>query len=344
MLEWSGMSWRTPAWAYPALLASLSFALRVGAEWDAKLVQRPVGGDLLAAQSAGDDGEESAGGGSVYQRIRKGADVREAEYGFVNFSRDKLRLSYRIAEADFKRYNSTYGYFPEDIEALQKWRNDATQDAYRRLVAQRKGQADVDAAAAAIQKQYEAKLKDYLQSRGFRLEAGNTTRVDLPLMVKRNGVQLKPIARIFERIATEKGYRSMDIIGSVLSLAQTAIKYRQGDGVYKGKHTAGYLPPLTTIVLGWGDCDTKTGMVASVLSNWSQMRMVGIFLPGRPVGHYLMGVLQFPDKGDAYIEYQGLQYVLLEPAGPGWFPPGHVAEETIAQLNAGDGYKIDPFF
>jgi len=338
------MSWRIPAWTYPALAASLAFAARVGAEWNDKLVQRPVDGDLIAAQSAGDDeGGAAAGGGSVYQRIRKGDGVREAEYGFVNFSRDKLRLSYRISEADFKRYNAAFGYFPEDIEALQKWRNDAVQASYKQAVARGQGQAAVDAAAAAVQKQYEQKLKDYLSSRGFRLEAGNAVRVDVPELVRRNKTQIKPIARIFEQIASQKGYRSMDIIGSVLSFAQTAIKYRQGDNVYKGKHTAGLLPPLTTVVLGWGDCDTKSGMVASVLANWSQMRMVGIFIPGRPVGHYLMGVLQIPDKGDMYIEYQGLQYVLLEPAGPGWFPPGRAADETVAQLNS-DGYKIDPFF
>ncbi len=132
----------------------------------------------------------------------------------------------------------------------------------------------------------------------------------------------------------------MDIIGAVLSYAQTAVKYKEPDDVYKGKHTGGILPPITTVVLGWGDCDTKTGMVASILSNWGQMRMVGVSVPG----HYLMAVLQIPDKGDMYVEYKGLQYILLEPAGPGWFPPGHVADETVAQLNGSDGYKMYPFF
>jgi hypothetical protein len=126
----------------------------------------------------------------------------------------------------------------------------------------------------------------------------------------------------------------------VLSFAQTAVNYKNVDPLYKGKHTAGFLLPITTIVLGWGDCDTKTAMVASILSNWAQMRMIGIAVPG----HYLMAVLQIPDKGDMFVEYQGLQYILLEPAGPGWFPPGQVAEETANQLNASDGYQIFPFF
>jgi hypothetical protein len=151
---------------------------------------------------------------------------------------------------------------------------------------------------------------------------------------------VKPIAQVFDRYATQHRYQSIDIIGAVLSFAQTAVKYKEPEDVYKGKHTGGILPPITTVVMGWGDCDTKTALVSSILSNWGQMRMVGVSVPG----HYLMGVLQIPDKGDMYVEFKGLQYILLEPAGPGWMPPGKVADETVAQLNASDGYKMYPFF
>lgn len=332
------MPWRIARWTWPALAAALAFALAVGEQWNEKLVIMPVHGQILAGQASGDD--DGAPTSSVYQRIRKTPAAREAEYGFVSFTHDKIHLSYRIGEAEFKRYNSDYGYRPEDIDALKRWRDQATQASYQQAVANHQGQAAVDAAAAAIQAQYQKKLLDYLEARGFRLEKGNTTRIDMPLVVKRNGPQIKPLAQTFERIAAQHGYRSMDIIGSVLSFAQTAVKYKEPDDVYKGKHTGGILPPITTVVLGWGDCDTKTGMVASILSNWSQMRMVGISVPG----HYLMAILQIPDKGDMFVEYQGLQYVLLEPAGPAWLPPGRVADETVAQLNGSDGYKIYPFF
>lgn len=334
------MTWRLSRWTWPALAASLAYALAVGAEWNERLVQRPVHGQILAAQASGDDDQDPQVRGSVFQNIRKTGAVREAEYGFVNFNRDKLRVSYRIDDAAFKRYNNDYGYRSEDIEALRQWRDNAIQSAFKLAVKQGKGQAAVDAAAANLQKEYEKRLRDYLEDRGFRLEKGNVTRIDMPLVVKKNGPQIKPLAETFQRIATQRGYRSMDIIGSVLSFAQTAVKYRQPDDLYKGKHTGGILPPITTVVLGWGDCDTKTAMVASLLSNWSQMRMVGLSVPG----HYLMAILQIPDKGDMFVEYQGLQYVLLEPAGPAWLPPGHVGDDSVALLNGSDGYKIYPFF
>ena len=96
---------------------------------------------------------------------------------------------------------------------------------------------------------------------------------------------------------------------------------------------------MTAVLVGWGDCDTKTGLLASLLSNWGQMKMVGVSVPG----HYLMGVLLIPDKGDVFLEYKGLQYVLVEPAGPAWLPPGQVGEETMHLLSGREGYKIEPF-
>jgi hypothetical protein len=107
-----------------------------------------------------------------------------------------------------------------------------------------------------------------------------------------------------------------------------------------GRHNGGLLQPATTMIKGWGDCDTKTALLASILANWPQMRMVGVAVPG----HYLMGVLRIPEKGDAFVEHGGLQYVLIEPAGPAWLPPGRVADTTVALLESSEGYRIDPLF
>jgi hypothetical protein len=148
------------------------------------------------------------------------------------------------------------------------------------------------------------------------------------------------MALTFGRIASDHHYGSGDIVGSVLSFVQTAMFYKQPDSVIDGKHNGGILPPLTSVAYGWGDCDTKTGVLASILANWPQMKMVGVSVPG----HFLMGIMQIPEKGDTFLEYQGLQYVLVEPAGPAWLPPGRVGEETSALLAGREAYKIEPFF
>jgi hypothetical protein len=90
---------------------------------------------------------------------------------------------------------------------------------------------------------------------------------------------------------------------------------------------------------GKGDCDSKTGLVASLLKNFSGARMIGINIPN----HYLMGVARVPQRGEAYIEYGGEHYVLLEPAGPGWLPPGTVSDYSLDLLRTMRDVRIDPF-
>lgn len=336
------------------LFSSLASSAALCAREDARLVLPLVAGQALASQDS-DEAEEEAddgvdedsppppfrgGGPKTYQRIRKTPALRAADYGFVNFNRDRIELSFSMAEKDFQPYNRAFGYRKEDVDELREWRENAKQGAYKLAVKTGKSQAQLDAAVAAIEKEYDQRLREYLSSKGFKLLKGNVVAVDMPALVKRNAPQIKPLALNFERVATNNRYRSPEIIGAALSFVQTALHYRQPDAVYKGKHTGGVLPPLTAALLGWGDCDTKTGLLGSLLANWGQMRMVGVSVPG----HYLMGVLLIPEKGDLFLEYQGLQYVLVEPAGPAWLPPGRVADSTVAMLNGREGYKIEPFF
>ncbi|MBI4371970.1 MAG: hypothetical protein HY552_06710 [Elusimicrobia bacterium] len=322
------MSWPLPRWAGPALALSLAAAVRLGAAWEALLAVPTADGVALFGQAAG-------AGGAPYQSVRKTATERSVHYGFVNFNRDRLTVSYRIPEKDFRRYNDAFGYRSEEVEALLRRRDRARAAALRaRTSAQR------DALLADAERAHDRDLRAYLGRRGFRLEAGGVTRADMPRIVRFSGPHLKPVALAIDQAAARRRYRSADTIGAALSLVQTSVRYREPDAVYKGKHTGGILLPLTALLLGWGDCDTKTGLLASILSNWPQMRMIGLAVPG----HYLMAVLQIPERGDLYVEYDDLQYVLLEPAGPAQIPPGRVADATAALLDAPEGYRIDPFF
>jgi hypothetical protein len=94
-----------------------------------------------------------------------------------------------------------------------------------------------------------------------------------------------------------------------------------------------------SMIRGWGDCDTKTAVLASIISNWPNARIVGISVPD----HYLMAILRNPVKGDAFVEWKGLRYVLIEPAGPAWLPPGQVGVDTMPMLQAAEGFRVEPF-
>lgn len=119
-------------------------------------------------------------------------------------------------------------------------------------------------------------------------------------------------------------------------MVQTAMRYevpetREGDRVI-----GGVLPPMKALVMGQGDCDTKTGVLASILANWPNLKMVGLAIPG----HYLMAVHRIPRSGDVFIEYEGIPYVMIESAGPAWLPPGKVGDFTETYLNAGNDFRI----
>ncbi|HEX4047923.1 MAG TPA: hypothetical protein VH309_08820 [Elusimicrobiota bacterium] len=332
------MHWRSPArgW-YALILAGFAASSWLGGRADERMVVRPVGGQRLAGQSSG-AGED--GGPSTTQKILRTADGRRAEYGFQDFTGDKLDVAFEIAEKDFAAYNDSFGYTQEGLDALKTWRAKARRDALDAAVKRGDSQARLDAAVALVDKEYKAKQKDYLAERGFALEPGGVVVVDMPALVRRNAPLIKPLALDFARIAASRRYGSSDIVGAVLSMVQTAMFYKEPDSVIDGKHNGGLLPPLTSVAFGWGDCDTKTGVLASILANWPESKMVGVSVPG----HFLMGILQIPAKGDTILEYRGLQYVLVEPAGPAWLPPGRVGEQTSILLAARDGYTIEPFF
>ena len=333
------MPWRSPSLVWPALILSgFTASVILGGPVDERMAVPPVAGQRLSGQSS--QGEDGGGGPHTSQKIASTKSARTAHYGFQNFTGDKLEVDFSMPEKDFAAYNDAWGYTQAGLDALKTWKAGARQEALKTAVKKGQGQAQLDAAIADIEKEYKVKQKDYLEERGFVLEPGGVVVVDMPALVRKNSALIKPLAQEFGAIASAHKYGSSDIVGSVLSFVQTAMFYKEPDAVVDGKHTGGLLPPLTSVALGWGDCDTKSGVMASILGNWPQMKMVGVSVPG----HFLMGVLQIPEKGDTFLEYQGLQYTLVEPAGPAWLPPGHVGEETSALLGGREGYKIEPFF
>lgn len=278
-------------------------------------------------------------GARTFQRIKPAGDKIVAEYGFQNFNRDLLSVNYAVPRRALAEYVANFGYKKSDVAAIEEWHNNARQGAYNFAVKSGKGQAAVDAAMANLKAERDRKIKEYMSSRGFKVR-NNVVTPDIPLIVRRNAPLVKPLAHAFDTISQQRRYGSEELIGAATSLVQTAMEYRIPPMKEGERHTNGLLPPVQALASGWGDCDSKTALLGSILANFPHMRMVGLAVPG----HYLMGVLRIPGKGELFVEHQGLQYVLIEPAGPAWFPPGQVSRDTVALLSASEGYAIEPFF
>jgi len=329
-----------------ALAACLAVAAVLGAQWEKELELPAPGGDILRAQAAGGNDEEEdytsrearTEKGTSQRIFREGAALK-AEYNFINFNKDRVAINFGMAARDYNSYLAGYGYSDGELAALRTWRETARQAAWKNAFA-KGGRPAGEKAMAEVVTDYDTRLRALLRARGLALRAGNLVECDMPVIVRRNTALLKPLALAFQKLATERRYSEEDLVGAALSLVQTAVRYKVPPSIENGLHTGGLLPPARALLSGWGDCDTKTGLLASILGNWNTLRMVGIAVPG----HYLMAIRRLPGKGDVFVRYEGLEYVLVEPAGPAWLEPGTIGTATTALLAGEEGYRVEPFF
>lgn len=284
-----------------AALALASFAALVDLTYKAETA---LYGHPLARNQASGDGAEPLPAGASFSRKTIAPGIYEISYGFQNFNDDPLTLTFTVAHAEVEGSLKEFGWRKADVAQIQ----DRTQ------------------------------VLAYFRSRGFKVLSGDTVSVDVPLMVARNKRRLNTAALALSQQSEQHGYQSDDVIGAAAAFVQTAVQYRIPPDIDRGYHIGGMYPPPRTLAHGWGDCDTKTALLATLLSNWDGIRVVGVGLPM----HYLMGIERVPRSGDAFIEHNGTQYVLVEPAGPAWLPPGTVSETTQQLLDQASGVPIEP--
>ncbi len=333
-------------WGLVALFSLLASAYFTSC-WEEKLLISTQGVLLRGATSSDSKGSKrretqqrprANPTAQTYQRIEERGGTISTEYGFVNFNNDALQVNFAISSKELSAYRAGYGYTEAELEGLKQWQKKALDDAYQTAVKNRYKQEQLNKMGDAVKVEYRNRFKNLLVSRGFVLLPGNILSADIPAIIKRNVKVLKPVALSLNEMAGKRGYDSDDIISAALSLVQTAIIYDNVPIEIGGRQTGGIYPPLDSMARGKGDCDTKTALLGSILMNWDKVKMVGVGVPN----HYLMGVLRNPAKGDAYVEYKGLRYLLIEPAGPAWLPPGAVGPATAELLRSGKGLNIEP--
>jgi hypothetical protein len=143
-------------------------------------------------------------------------------------------------------------------------------------------------------------------------------------------------------LAAEQGANdARSIVGVVAGLMQDGIIYKIPP-VYREGHpgdtrlTAGLLVPLETLTIqpsdsragwGWGDCDTKSLLFASLVTQLTDLDV--ILMMGRQ--HMFAGVSLPPHAGEDAVAFQGTPYVLIELTAPGW-RLGHLPPDSRQHL------------
>lgn len=255
---------------------------------------------------------------------------------FNNFNNDKLKLHFSIYESEYDRAITKYGYRDIELKSLCDTFTSSFGSDKRDAVSMQNNGID----SLNIPQPCMPKAIEFFAQRGIKLDP-KTYKIypDMPNLARREKESIRTLAADLRKEATAHKYSNRDIAGAALAMAQTAIRYaatpmkkKNGQQNYLGVYL-----PIHAIVEGHGDCDTKSLLVATLLSYWPSIKIIGIKVPG----HYFLAASLTPEQGDETVTYNGQKYVVMEPAGPGWVPPGKAAPSSISAMK--QGYEIDVF-
>ncbi|MGH8446746.1 MAG: hypothetical protein ACREVL_15855 [Solimonas sp.] len=200
------------------------------------------------------------------------------------------------------------------------------------------------ATPACDQDEFDRQITRYYNEHALRLRPvpGQAPRlyVDVAQVVRRNRERVQPVAAALRQLAAQRGADSQWAVEAAIAMVQTGLTYRRPASAEDGRRILGFYPPPRALERGYGDCDSKSALLAAILQNLTSSKLIGVHVPQ----HYLIGIAGTPDGQQAFLDYGGQRYVLVEAAGPGMRRPGSIADATRSALAARDGLRIDPLF
>lgn len=288
---------------------------------------QPVAGN---EQGAGFDEDQSAIAASAEATAQNRYSAQPTADGrhrvstrFRNFDGRTLALGFDLATAESRRSLQEFGIDDRELDALIQLCRQAT---------------------ACDQMAYDGYTTRYYREHALRLTAdpGRASRlsVDVPAVVLRNRLRVRPLTDALRRAAAEQGQNSDWMIKTAMTLVQTALPYKKPAAQLEGRSLLGFYPPAFALERGYGDCDTKSALLAAMLLDLGERRVVGLHVPG----HYLLGLDRRPEADEAFITHQGHPFVLVEAAGPAMRGFGDVSMRTRGALARNDGLRVDPMF
>ena len=258
---------------------------------------------------------------ATYEKIDQANGDYRIVASFQAFNGSMLTLAFPLAQESVRSSMDEFGDSGSEIEGLVN-----------------------SCDGPCTQQQYDHKLLQHYSDHSIRAvpEAGGTLRlfVDVPSIVARNRPRMNALAAKFDELATAGGYDGEETVGAVIAFVQKALAYRSPPHRENGRDIFGFYPPPRSLEAGFGDCDTKSALVAAIMTNFPGTKVVGVHVPK----HYLVGIARVPRPGDAYVEYEGEPYVLIEASGPARMPLGTIAETTKIKLDAMQDVRIERLF
>jgi hypothetical protein len=143
-------------------------------------------------------------------------------------------------------------------------------------------------------------------------------------------------------LTLSRTYRELESVqDATLSMVATALSYQVPSDEVNGRFTWGLRPPAACLAGGWGDCDSKAVLLASLMNGWkssggTKTSCLCVEMPG----HCLLAVQRIPITGQTYVEFKGEPYILMEAVGPGALPSGQISDSTREYISAGGQFTL----
>jgi len=178
-----------------------------------------------------------------------------------------------------------------------------------------------------------------LADRGVVLK-DNRPSVDHKWVVEKSRGDMKALAQSLHGVARSQGYTTQrERLGIIASFVQS-MAYKPTPGTRRAESggsvtTGGITMPIETLYRGYGDCDTKSLLFASILANIPRQRLIFVMDKVDSIGekHLFVGVRGIPRLNDHYVEISGTKYVLIEMT-TAW-PVGRVSQKSWLDYRRG---------
>lgn len=157
------------------------------------------------------------------------------------------------------------------------------------------------------------------------------TQLDGELAVKQDHVRialesrstLAPLADQLKQQGSTETEARQKTLAHLLAFIQS-IPYQQLDSL-NGRQGKGFLAPRQVLEQNRGDCDSKVTLMAALVAQlFPELKQAMVFVPG----HALLAVDLPAKPGDVTLNWQGQNYLLLEPTGPATLPAGQIASTS----------------
>jgi len=183
-------------------------------------------------------------------------------------------------------------------------------------------------------------LEEQASTRGIKMLDNNRFIVDYLWVIDRSVRELRDVARSIRREAVDQGYTSQrEIVGAFVSFVQS-LEYsippdRRIDDDGNEILTGGAMMPIDTLVKGWGDCDSKCLLFASLTQSIGLVDVCFIMLED----HLFAGVRLSPQPGEYSLQHRGRDWVLVELCDA--WPMGRIPSEHYNLVLNGEYEIVD---